>query len=224
MGFYQQFIEWVIYHGGLYVVILIIFAETGLFAGFFLPGDSLLFTTGIYINEVASNFFHVHYDASMFFNFHYALILLFLVVASFAGNVAGYWFGYKTGPVMFKWKDGLLFKRRYLSRAREFYHHYGNGTIFFAKFLPIIRTFAPLVAGIVQMPKKNFSLYNIAGSICWVTLMILGGHFLQSWIDKKYGFSLKDHLGMITIIIVLITTLPILYKFIFGKKKETLKL
>ncbi len=213
MGFYQSFIEWVIYHGGLYVVLLIIFAETGLFAGFFLPGDSLLFTTGIYINEVASNFFNVHY----------AVILLFIVIASFMGNVAGYWFGYKTGPVMFKWKDGFFFKRKYLTRAKEFYKHYGNGTIFFAKFLPIIRTFAPLVAGIVQMPKRNFFFYNLAGSVCWVTLMILGGHFLQSWIDKKFGFSLKDHLGLITIIIVLITTLPILYKFIFGKKKETLK-
>lgn len=203
-------------------MVLIIFAETGLFAGFFLPGDSLLFTTGIYINEVASNFFHVHYDPSVFFNFHYALIVLFIIVASFAGNVAGYWFGNKTGPVMFKWKDGFLFKTRYLSRAREFYQHYGNGTIFFAKFLPIIRTFAPLVAGIVQMPKKNFSFYNIAGSVCWVTLMILGGHFLQSWIDKKYGFSLKDHLGLITVIIVLLTTLPVLYKFITGKKKKML--
>ncbi|MDQ6904904.1 MAG: DedA family protein [Bacteroidota bacterium] len=222
MGFYQQFIEWVIYHGGLYVVLLIIFAETGLFVGFFLPGDSLLFTTGIYINEVASNFFNVHYDVSVFFNFHYAVILLFIIIASFAGNVAGYWFGYKTGPAMFKWKDGFFFKRKYLTRAKEFYEHYGNGTIFFAKFLPIIRTFAPPVAGIVQMPKKNFILYNIAGSICWVTLMILGGHFLQSWIDKKFGFSLKDHLGLITIIIVLITTLPILYKLLFRKKKKML--
>ena len=223
MGIYQQFIEWVIYHGGLYVMLLIIFAETGLFAGFFLPGDSLLFTAGIYIHELASNFFNVHYDTSVFFNFHYALILLFVIVASFAGNVAGYWFGYKTGPVMYKWKDGFLFKKKYLLRANEFYQHYGNGTIFFAKFLPIIRTFAPLVAGIVQMPKKNFILYNILGSICWVTLLMLSGHFLQSWINKKYGFSLKDHLGLITIIIVIITTLPVLYKLIFGKKEEKLK-
>ncbi len=223
MGIYQQFIEWVIYHGGLYVMILIIFAETGLFAGFFLPGDSLLFTAGIYIHELASNFFNAHYDASVFFNFHYGLILVFVIAASFAGNVAGYWFGYKTGPVMYKWKDGFLFKKKYLIRANEFYQHYGNGTIFFAKFLPIIRTFAPLVAGIVKMPKKNFILYNILGSICWVTLLMLSGHFLQSWIEKKYGFSLKDHLGLITIIIVIITTLPVLYKLIFRKKEEKLK-
>jgi membrane-associated protein len=221
MHFYQQFIEWVIYHGGLYVVIFIIFAETGLFVGFFLPGDSLLFTTGIYLHEVASNFFNVHHNTSRFFNFHYAVIIIFLIIASFVGNMAGYWFGYKIGPVMYKWKDRFLFKKKHLTRAGEFYHDYGNVTIFFAKFLPIIRTFAPVVAGIVRMPKKSFLLYNIAGSTCWVTLMILGGYFLQSWIERKYAFSLKDHLGLITIIIVLITTLPVLYKLIFKKKKES---
>lgn len=213
-GILQQFIEWVIHHGGLYVLLLIVFAETGLFVGFFLPGDSLLFAAGIYINELAANFFNVHYW----------VIILLVIIASFVGNIAGYWFGYKTGPGMFDWKDNFLFKKRYLIKAREFYQHYGRGTIFLSKFLPIIRTFAPVVAGIVQMQKKNFLFYNIMGSICWVTAMILGGHFLQSYISKKYGFSLKDHIEGITIIIILVTTLPILYKLFFGKKEPTDKI
>lgn len=104
-------------------------------------------------------------------------------------------------------------------RAHDFYDHYGKGTIFLAKFLPIIRTFAPIVAGIVKMDRKTFYFYNIVGSICWVSSMMLGGHFLQTWVEKKYGYSLKDHIEAITIIIILITTLPVLYKLIFGKKR-----
>lgn len=100
-GLIQQFIEWVIHHGGIYVLVLIVFAETGLFLGFFLPGDSLLFAAGIYITELASNFFNVHYS----------IIILFVTIASFTGSIVGYWFGYKTGPVMYEWKDGLLFKK-----------------------------------------------------------------------------------------------------------------
>lgn len=207
---FQQFIEWVILHGGIYILFLIIFAETGLFLGFFLPGDSLLFAAGIYINELANNFYHVHYF----------IIILLVIIASFTGNIAGYWFGSKTGPKMFEWRDRLIFKKRYLINAKNFYHRYGAVTVFLSKFLPIVRTFAPIIAGIVRMPKKIFLFYNIAGSICWVTLMMLGGHFLQSWIETKYGFSLKDNLGSITIVIILITTVPVLYKLFIVRKHK----
>jgi membrane-associated protein len=210
-GVFQQFVEWVIFHGGIYVLLFIIFAETGLFLGFFLPGDSLLFVSGIYINDLASNFFHVHYF----------VIILLVIIASFTGNFAGYWFGNKTGPKMFEWKDNFLFKKRYLLKAKTFYQHYGAGTIFFSKFLPVLRTFAPIVAGIVQMPRKVFSIYNIAGSVCWVSIMMLGGHFLQAWIENKYGFSLKDNVEGITILIILITTVPVLYKLFKVNKNKT---
>lgn len=209
-GILQQFIEWIIQNGGLYVLLLVIFAETGLFLGFFLPGDSLLFAAGLYIQEFAHKFFDVHYS----------VIILMIIIASVLGNAAGYWFGYKTGPLLFERRDTLLFKKKHLIKAKEFYEQYGKATIFLAKFLPIIRTFAPIIGGIVKMNRSTFIFYNLLGSFCWVTSMILGGHFLQSWVQNKYGFSLKDHIEAITIIIILITTLPVLFKIFFGKKKE----
>jgi len=208
-GFIQQFIEWIIHNGGLYVLLLVIFAETGLLLGFFFPGDSLLFAAGIYTEELAKEFFGIHYS----------VIIILVIIASVLGNMAGYWFGSKTGPMLYQRKDTWLFKKKHLMRAHDFYDHYGKGTIFLAKFLPIIRTFAPIVAGIVKMDRKTFYFYNIVGSICWVSSMMLGGHFLQTWVEKKYGYSLKDHIEAITIIIILITTLPVLYKLIFGKKR-----
>lgn len=209
-GLIQRFIEWIIYNGGLYVLLLVIFAETGLLIGFFFPGDSLLFAAGIYTNDLSKSFFDVHYS----------VIIMMVIVASILGNIAGFWFGSKTGPLLYERKDTWLFKKKHLMRAHDFYEQYGKGTIFLAKFLPIVRTFAPIVAGIVKMDKKTFHLYNIIGSICWVSSMMLGGHFLQSWVETKYNYSLKDHIEAITIVIILITTLPVIYKLFFGKKKE----
>jgi membrane-associated protein len=135
------------------------------------------------------------------------------------GNLVGYWFGRKTGPLLYERRETLLFRKKHLVRATDFYHDYGKATIFLAKFLPIIRTFAPIVAGIVKMEWKTFVFYNIIGSICWVSSMMLGGFFLQSWVLKQFGFSLKDHIEAITIGIILVTTLPVLYKLFFGKRK-----
>ena len=208
-GFIQQFIEWIIHNGGLYFLLFVVFAETGLFVGFFLPGDSLLFAAGIYVNDLAQQFFNVHY----------AVIILMVVIASLLGNMVGYWFGYKTGPLMYERKESWLFRKKHLVRAKEFYEEYGKATIFLAKFLPIIRTFAPIVAGIVRMEKKTFIFYNIIGSICWVTAMMLGGYFLQSWVLTRFHFDLKRHIEVITICIILITTLPVLYKLFFTRKE-----
>jgi membrane-associated protein len=208
-GLVQQFIEWIINNGGLYLLLFVVFAETGLFVGFFLPGDSLLFAAGIYISDLAAEFFGLHYS----------IIILLVIIASVLGNLVGYWFGRKTGPLLYERKETFLFRKKHLVRATDFYHDYGKATIFLAKFLPIIRTFAPIVAGIVKMDRKTFVFYNILGSICWVASMMLGGHFLQSWVLSEFGFSLKDHIEAITIGIILVTTLPVLYKLFFGKKK-----
>src|SRR5215213_2835473 len=207
-GFIQQFIEWIITNGGLYFLLFVIFAETGLLVGFFLPGDSLLFAAGIVLQKLASEFFIPSIP----------LVILLVIIASVLGNIVGYWFGKKTGPLLYERKETWLFRKKHLVRATEFYHQYGKATIFLAKFLPIIRTFAPIVAGIVKMNRPTFAFYNIIGSVAWVTSMMLGGHFLQSWVLKKYNFSLKDHIEAITIVIVLITTLPVLYKLFFAKK------
>jgi membrane-associated protein len=103
-------------------------------------------------------------------------------------------------------------------RATDFYNKYGKTTIFLAKFLPIVRTFAPIVAGVVKMNRATFIFYNITGSIAWVSSMILLGYFLDSWVSEKFGFELKDHIEAITIGIILITTLPVLYKLFFAKR------
>ena len=207
-GFIQQFIEWIINNGGLYVLLFVVFAETGLFVGFFLPGDSLLFAAGIYLDDLAQEFF----------GWHYMFVILLIVAASIIGNIVGYWFGRKTGPLVYERKETWLFRRKHLIRAKEFYDHYGKGTIFLAKFLPIIRTFAPIVAGVVKMHWPTFIFYNILGSIAWVFSMTLGGYFLQTWVLNRFGFSLKDHIEAITLAIVLVTTLPVLYKLFFAKK------
>ena len=208
-GFVQQFIEWIINNGGLYVLLLVVFAETGLFVGFLFPGDSLLFAAGIYMNDLSKEFFDVHWS----------IIMVMVMIASVIGNMVGYWFGKKTGPILFERRDTWIFKKKHLVRAKDFYDHYGKGTIFVAKFLPIIRTFAPIVAGIVKMDRAHFMFYNIIGSISWVASMMMGGYFLQSWVERRFGYSLKDHIEMIAIIIIVITTLPVIWKLFFAKKK-----
>jgi membrane-associated protein len=205
----HNLIDWIIQNGGLWILLFVVFAETGLFVGFFLPGDSLLFAAGIYLSDLTAEFYDVHYS----------VILLMVIIASVLGNVVGYWFGYQTGPLIYERKETWLFRKKHLLRAQQFYHKNGKGTIFLAKFLPIIRTFAPIVGGIVRMHKPTFMLYNILGSIAWVCSMMLGGYYLENWVVKKFDFSLAAHIELIAIGIILITTLPVLYKLFFAKEK-----
>jgi len=218
-GFIQIFIDWIIENGGLYVLLLVIFAETGLFIGFFFPGDSLLFAAGIYVDDLARELFSLDKGATVA-PYHWIAILVMVTIASITGNIVGYWFGYKTGPLLYERRETWLFKKKHLVRAKKFYDRYGKGTIFLAKFLPFIRTFAPIVAGMVKMDKAIFIFYNILGSVCWVASMMLGGYFLERWVLKRFDFSLKDHIEAITIGIVIITTLPVLFKVFFRKKEK----
>ncbi|MBS1509909.1 MAG: DedA family protein [Bacteroidetes bacterium] len=211
-----------IIYGGLWLLLFIIFAETGLFVGFFLPGDSLLFVAGIYSRNLAHEFLKLIGLGNFQNNWIELLILIVLVsFAGIIGNTTGYTFGRKIGPAMFHWKDRFLFRKKYLFEAQEFYDKNGGGAIIFARFVPFIRTFAPIVAGIVRMPRAKFGFFNIVGCIAWVSSMILAGHFLQQWILTQFNFNLKNHLEAIVIGIVLVTTAPILYKLFFGKKKNT---
>jgi membrane-associated protein len=146
---------------------------------------------------------------------------LLISLAGIIGNSVGYWFGRKVGPAMYSWKDNLLFKQKYLKEAHDFYEKHGGGAIVIARFLPIVRTFAPIVAGIVQMDKKKFTFYNIAGCLAWVLSMLLAGHFLQKWILAQFHFSLKEHLEAIVIGIVLVTTAPVFVKLFMSKRKKS---
>ena len=195
--------------------IFIVFAETGLMIGFFLPGDSLLFVAGIYSKSLVDTLI----PGGTGNDFLDVLILIILVsICGILGNMLGYWFGRKSGPFLFTRKDTLLFKRKHLLRAKEFYDKHGGQAIVFARFLPIVRTFAPIIAGIVQMDRKKFMYYNIVGCVAWVSSMLLAGHYLDKFFISKFDIDLKQHLEMIVIGIVLITTLPVLYKLFFGKK------
>lgn len=208
--------QWYIENGGLWFIVFAVFAETGLFAGFFLPGDSLLFVTGIYSNDLVNKGLGIT-SLGSFPN----LLLLGIIIAAagIIGNYVGYWFGRKSGPFLFERKDTFFFKKKYLLQAKDFYDKHGGGAIVMARFLPIVRTFAPIVAGIVSMDSKKFTFYNIVGSIAWVFSMLIAGHYLQALILKYFDFDLKDHLEVIVIGIVLVTTAPVLLKLFFGKKK-----
>ena len=210
--------EFYITNGGLWLFLFIVFAETGLFAGFFLPGDSLLFVAGIYSNELAGYLFDTGYDFS-----NLMLIVTLVTIAGVLGNYLGYWFGAKSGPYLFERKDSFFFRKKYLYQAREFYDKHGGGAIVFARFLPIIRTFAPIVAGIVGMDKKKFAFYNVAGCVAWAFSMLLAGHYLYRFCLSQFNFDLKEHLEVIVLGIVLVTTLPVIYKIVFGKKNPSQK-
>ncbi len=200
--------------GGLWLLVFIIFAETGLFAGFFLPGDSLLFLAGIYSRDLAA-------QVIPFSNEYSDLVILWIIIsiAGVLGNFTGYWFGKKSGPFLYERKDTFFFKKKYLLKAHDFYNQYGGWAIVAARFVPIIRTFAPIVAGIVQMPKKKFIYFNIIGCVAWVFVMLFAGHFLYKWVLKNFAIDLKEHLEIIVILIVVISTAPIIYKFFFAKNK-----
>lgn len=207
--------EFYIQHGGLWLFLFIVFAETGLFAGFFLPGDSLLFVAGIYSNELAAELFSLNNDLLNLF-----LVCILVIGAGVLGNAVGYWFGAASGPFLFSRKDTFFFKKKHLFTAKEFYDKHGGGAIVFARFLPIIRTFAPIVAGIVRMEKHRFTFYNIIGCVAWAVTMLAAGHYLYKLFLNQFGFDLKDRLEFIVLGIILVTTAPVIYKLIRGSKKK----
>lgn len=193
---------------GLLVILFIIFAETGLFAGFFLPGDSLLFLAGIY-SELLMR------QISLGNDFANVVLLSSLVsLVGILGNMVGYWFGVKGGTYLYNKEDTFWFKEKYLLQSRDFFDKYGGKAIIFARFLPIFRTFAPIVAGIAAMDKKKFMFYNVISSVLWSFSMILSGHYLSALFLDKFGIDLKSHIEYIIIIIVLITTVPVLWKLL----------
>lgn len=199
---------------GLWIVLLIVFAETGLFIGFFLPGDSLLFLAGIYSSELISNMIVINNDL-----FNVTLLAILIAFAGILGNTIGYWFGAKSGVYLYKKQDSFLFKKKYLIQSKDFFEKYGGKAIIFARFLPIVRTFAPIVAGIVSMDKKKFMFFNILSSFTWAFTLIFAGHYLYGFFLNK-GIDLKQHIEVIIIGIILFTTAPVLYKLITTKVKK----
>ncbi len=193
---------------GIYIVLFIVFAETGLFAGFFLPGDSLLFLAGIYNRELVEN---VVFIESNFLNV--ALLSTLVAIAGILGNTVGYWFGSKSGYYLYNREDSFWFKKKYLIQSKDFFEKHGGRAIIFARFLPIFRTFAPIVAGIVLMEKKRFMFYNVLSSIIWSFTLIFAGHYLYDYLLRNFGINLKEYIEYIVITLILVTLLPVIYKF-----------
>lgn len=183
--------------GGFYVLIFVIFAETGLFFGFFLPGDYLLFLAGMFV-------------ATGKLDVNIYVLIFGLIVSAVSGNFTGYWFGKKTGPVLYDRKDTFFFKKRYLKAAEAYYHKQGAFALIMGRFVPIVRTFAPIIAGVVKLDFKKFALYNICGAFLWITSLTLLGYFL----GKKFEKEINAYLLYIIVGFMVITTIPLLYTFL----------
>jgi membrane-associated protein len=204
LDFLKQLVnpESIIHYGGIYLLLFVVFAETGLFVGFFLPGDSLLFTAGLLCS-------------TGIIELHPALLVILIIIAAVAGNLVGYGFGKKVGPLLFKRKSGLLFRQDHLVSANEFYQKHGKKTIILSRFLPIVRTFAPIVAGIVKLEVYKFFIYSLIGAILWVATLVLTGYFMG-----KYIPGTKDYLGYIVIFLIVITSIPFVINSIKNKLKS----
>ncbi len=183
--------------GGFYVLIFVIFAETGLFFGFFLPGDYLLFLAGMFV-------------ATGKLDVNIYVLIFGLIVSAVSGNFTGYWFGRKTGPVLYDRKDSFFFKKRYLKAAELYYNRQGAFALIMGRFVPIVRTFAPIFAGVVRLDFKKFALYNICGAFLWITSLTLLGYFL----GRKFEKEIDAYLLYIIVGFIVITTIPLLITFL----------
>ena len=154
---------------GLVGITFIVFAETGLLVGFFLPGDSLLITAGLFAARG---------------DFSVVTLLVALIPAAIAGNATGYWIGRRTGITLYSRPDSLLFRREHLRMTHEYYGRHGGKTIVIAQFIPILRTFAPVVAGVGEMGYRRFASYNVVGAIAWISSMTLAGYTLGSLVPN----------------------------------------
>jgi membrane-associated protein len=191
--------ESIIRYGGIYLLLFVVFAETGLFVGFFLPGDSLLFTAGLLCSIGI-------------LQVHPSMLVALIILAAVTGNMVGYLFGKKVGVLLFKRKSGFFFRHDHLVIANEFYKKHGKKTIILSRFLPIVRTFAPIIAGIVKLDYHKFFIYSLVGAFFWVSSLVLTGYFMGKYIPKT-----KDYLKYIVIFLIVITAIPFIYNSI--KKK-----
>lgn len=193
--------ESIIMYGGFWFLLFVVFAETGLFIGFFLPGDSLLFTAGLLTSTGII-------DIPIY------IVVPAISIAAIIGNSTAYAFGKSAGKAIFKREKTFFFRPKHLHAAKDFYNKHGGKAIILGAFLPIIRTFAPIVAGAVELEYKKFIWFNITGAVCWSSIMVLLGYFLG-----KYVPGTKEYLPYIIIFLVVITAIPILRTFQKERKR-----
>ena len=193
---------------GVYVyfgLFFIIFAETGLAVGFFLPGDSLLVVSGLFAAAGKLNV---------------SLVLLAFFLGSVIGDSTGYWTGRVMGKTLFNREKSLIFKPSRVEKAKKFFEKHGAKTIIMARFVPIVRTFAPIVIGTAQMPYAKFLTYSILGSLLWISSMVLAGYFLGGLIENALGIKLEAHIEKVVIVVVLLSLIPIGYEYLKARREK----
>ena len=195
---FDELIRW----GGYFALVVVIFSETGLLAGFFLPGDSLLVTAGLI--AAVENTVNIW------------LLNLFLSAAAIAGDNLGYWIGYHAGPRIFNREDSLFFHKNHLTRTKRFYDKYGVKTIILARFVPIVRTFAPTVAGVGRMAYRRFLSYDIVGGVVWVMSMTLAGYFLGHSVPH-----IEKQIHWVILIVIVLSFIPILREIWVSRMEKT---
>jgi membrane-associated protein len=196
--------ESIIQHGGLVLLLLVIFAENGIVFGFFLPGDSLIFLSGL-ICATKPELLEVSISTLG--------ILMFL--AAVGGSLFGYYFGRRVGPPLFERKDSIIFKRKYLDMTQTFYQKHGGKTLVLGRFLPIIRTFAPIIAGVIKVPIGIFMFYNVVGGLLWIGILCLAGYYLGTTFPV-----IEQYVGYIIIGFICITTVILIRTYIKEKKAQ----
>jgi membrane-associated protein len=185
---------------GLVGITFIIFAESGLFFGFFLPGDSILFTAGILASQGFSNIF---------------LLTICMWLAAVLGDTVGYWFGARVGIKLFNKEKSFFFNKKYPERAHEFYVKYGSKAIVLARFIPAVRTFVPIMAGVGKMPYRKFISYNIIGGTIWSVGLTLGGYFLGRSVA-----NIDQYIIPIIVVIVLTSVIPIISEVMKSRRTK----
>jgi membrane-associated protein len=193
--------ESIIQHGGLWLLLIVIFCENGLVLGFFLPGDSLIFLSGLIC---ATDLKRVELLTKPWLGVDITTLVICMFLAAVLGSLFGYWFGRRVGPPLFKRKDSMIFKQRYLEVTKSFYEKHGGKTLMLGRFLPIIRTFSPIIAGVIKVPIPVFMLFNVLGGAAWICSLSLIGYFLGiafPAVENYLAYIIIGFIGVTTVIV-----------------------
>jgi membrane-associated protein len=186
---------------GFYGIVAVIFAETGLLIGFFLPGDSLLITAGLFAARG---------------DFKFASLILALIPAAIIGNATGYFIGHRTGMALYQRPDSFLFRREHLKMTHDYYVKHGGKTIVIAQFIPILRTFAPVVAGVAEMGYRQFATYNIVGAILWVGSMTTAGYLLGNLVP-----NIEKRIHYVVAVVIAVSLVPPVIAFVKRRRERS---
>jgi membrane-associated protein len=195
--------ESIIQYGGFGLLLFVIFAETGLFVGFFLPGDNLVFIAGLLCST-----------KPQLMNVSFPVLMISMIAAAVLGNMFGYWFGKKTGEKLYARKNSFFFRQSHVITTKAYYEKHGGKTLILGRFLPIIRTFAPILAGVINIDFKIFMLYNVIGATAWI--IIIGG--IAYYLGQEFP-QVENYLGYIFITLIVLTTVPILTAYLKNRNK-----